>query len=46
MEVRLHTGKEPGANQHLHHGNDDFPTMELARESALHDARVAIDETR
>jgi hypothetical protein len=28
----------------VHHGNDDFPTMELARESGLHDARLAIDE--
>jgi hypothetical protein len=27
----------------IHHGDEGFPTMELAREHALHDAHAAID---
>jgi hypothetical protein len=36
--------KHPERIKTFHRGNDDFPTMELAREYALHDARAAIDQ--
>lgn len=29
----------------IHHGDQEFPSMELAREYTWHDARVAIDKT-
>jgi hypothetical protein len=35
--------KHPEHTKTIHHGDEGFPTMELAREHALHDARVAID---
>ena len=35
--------KLPQRNQTIHHGDQGFPTMDLAREYALHDARAAID---
>ena len=36
--------KHPERTETIHHGNEEFPTMDLAREYALHDARVAIDQ--
>jgi hypothetical protein len=38
------TIKHPEGIVTLHHGNEEFPTMELARESALREARDAIDQ--
>jgi len=35
--------KHPGRTQTLHHGDKQFPTMDLAKEYALQEARVAID---
>jgi hypothetical protein len=35
--------KHPQRTKTIHHGDQGFPTMELARASALHEARVAID---
>lgn len=35
--------KHPGREITIHHGDKEFPTMELASESALQDARAAID---
>jgi len=35
--------KPPERTETIHHGDEGFPTMELARENALHDARAAID---
>jgi hypothetical protein len=35
--------KHPERTQTLHHGDKEFPTMELAREYALQEARDAID---
>jgi hypothetical protein len=35
--------KHPERAQTLHHGDKGFPTMELAREYALQEARDAID---
>ncbi len=37
--------KHPERTETIHHGDQGFPTMDLAREYALHDARVAIDRT-
>jgi len=36
--------RRPERTTTFHHGNDDFPTMELAREYAFDDARAAIDQ--
>ena len=36
--------KHPQRTITIHHGTEEFPSMELAREYALHDARVAIDQ--
>jgi hypothetical protein len=36
--------KHPQRTITIHHGDEEFPTMDLAREYALHDARIAIDE--
>ena len=36
--------KHPQRTITIHHGNEEFPSMELAREYALHDARIAIDQ--
>jgi hypothetical protein len=36
--------KHPERTVTIHHGDQEFPSMELAREHALHDARVAIDQ--
>ena len=35
--------KHPQRTETLHHGDKEFPTMELAREHALQEARDAID---
>ncbi len=35
--------KHPERTETLHHGDKGFPTMELAREYALQEARDAID---
>jgi hypothetical protein len=35
--------KHPGRTETLHHGDKEFPTMELAKEYALQEARDAID---
>jgi hypothetical protein len=35
--------KHPERTQTIHHGDKEFPTMDLAREYALHEARDAID---
>jgi hypothetical protein len=37
--------RHPERTETIHHGDQGFPTMDLAREYALHDARVAIDNT-
>jgi hypothetical protein len=36
--------RHPEPTETIHHGDQGFPTMDLAREYALHDARVAIDQ--
>jgi hypothetical protein len=36
--------KHPKRDITIHHAEEDFPTMELARESALKEARDAIDK--
>jgi hypothetical protein len=36
--------KHPERTVTIHHSDQEFPSMELAREYALHDARVAIDK--
>jgi hypothetical protein len=38
------TVKHPERLVTIHHGNEEFPTMELATESALREARDAIDQ--
>jgi len=38
------TIKHPERIVTMHHGNEEFPTMELASESALREAREAIDQ--
>jgi hypothetical protein len=35
--------RHPERTERVHHGDEEFPTMDLAREYALHDARAAID---
>ena len=35
--------KHPERTVTIHHGDQEFPSMDLAREHALHDARAAID---
>lgn len=35
--------KHPERTETLHHGDKDFPTMELTREYALQEAHEAID---
>lgn len=35
--------KHPERTQTIHHGDEDFPTMDLAKEYALQEARDAID---
>jgi hypothetical protein len=35
--------KHPERTITLHHGDEEFPTMDLAREYALQEARTAID---
>jgi hypothetical protein len=35
--------KHPGRTQTIHHGDKQFPTMALAKEYALQEAREAID---
>ena len=35
--------KHPERTERIHHGDEEFPAMDLAREYALHDARAAID---
>jgi hypothetical protein len=35
--------KHPGEIKTLHHGDQEFPTMDLAKEFALQEARYAID---
>jgi len=36
--------KHPGRIQTLYHGDEEFPTMDLAKAHALQEAREAIDE--
>jgi hypothetical protein len=36
--------KHPERTVTIHHGDQEFPSMDLARAHALHDARVAIDQ--
>jgi hypothetical protein len=36
--------KHPERTTTIHHGDEEFPTMDLAREYALHEARAAIDQ--
>lgn len=36
--------KHPERTETIHHGDEEFPTMDLARESALREARRAIDQ--
>jgi hypothetical protein len=36
--------KHPERTTTLHHGDGEFPTMPLAREHALKEARAAIDQ--
>jgi hypothetical protein len=38
--------KHPGRTQTLHHGDKEFPTMDLARDYALQEARDAIDHAQ
>ena len=35
--------KHPGEIKTLHHGDQEFPTMDLAKEFALQEARYEID---
>jgi hypothetical protein len=35
--------KHPEETKTLHHGDQEFPTMDLAKEFALQEARYAID---
>ena len=35
--------KHPERTVTLHHGDKEFPTMDLAKDYALHEARAAID---
>ena len=35
--------KHPGRTETIHHGDQEFPTMDLARDHALQEAREAID---
>ena len=35
--------KHPGRTQTLHHGDNEFPTMDLPKQYALREARDAID---
>jgi hypothetical protein len=37
--------KHPERTRTLHEGDKEFPTMDLAREYALQEARAAIDQT-
>jgi hypothetical protein len=37
--------KHPAGTKTLHHGDTEFPTMDLAREYALQEARNEIDGT-
>ena len=37
--------KHPERTITIHHVDEEFPTMDLAREHALHDARISIDQT-
>ena len=36
--------KHPGRTQTIHHGDQEFPTMDLAKDYALQEARAAIDK--
>ncbi len=36
--------KHPGRTQTIHHGDKEFPRMDLARDYALGEARAAIDQ--
>jgi hypothetical protein len=36
--------KHPARTVTIHHGDQEFPTMDLAKEHALHEARAAIDQ--
>jgi hypothetical protein len=36
--------KHPERTVTLHHGDKEFPTMDLAKDYALHEAREAIDQ--
>jgi hypothetical protein len=36
--------KHPERTQTIHHGDEEFPSMELAEEYALKEARAAIDQ--
>jgi hypothetical protein len=38
--------KHPGGAETIHHGDKEFPTMDLAEEYALKEARDAIDRAR
>ena len=38
--------KHPGRIETIHHGDNEFPTMDLAEEDALKDARDAIDRAQ
>jgi hypothetical protein len=38
--------RHPDRAETLHHGDEEFPTMDLASESALREARRAIDHAR
>jgi hypothetical protein len=35
--------RHPGQTRTIHHGEEQFPTMDLAQEHALQEARDAID---
>jgi len=35
--------RHPGRNRTIHHGDEEFPTTDLAKENALQQARDAID---
>jgi hypothetical protein len=38
--------RHPERTETIHHGDEEFPTMDLASESALREARRAIDRAR
>ena len=38
--------KHPGRTQRIDHGDEEFPTMDLAEEHALKEAHAAIDGTQ